>query len=575
MNTEAVGIHPAAPRTTVQVRFPDGLVLEGPIGTTLEAFVRARGGDPYRCVAAIVNNRLRELTYQPTCDECVEPLDITTSEGIRIYRRSLAFLLITAAHELYPHAEIFIDYTVPYGGYFCQVIGEPQFSADELAEIETHMRAIVAEDEPIRRVTVSIEEAKRIFEERREYDKLQLVDKRGKADFIMYQLRQRKDAFYGYMVPSTGYIRQFALFPTQGGFILQYPRRQQGTLLEPREAPKLTAIFREYGDWLRLLRIEHIGQINAVIRSGDARETVLVSEALHERKIADIAAQIAARRGQVKLVLIAGPSSSGKTTFSKRLAIQLLTHGIRPFTLEMDRYFLNRDQTPRDEHGEPDFERIEALDLGLLNEQLQGLIEGREVQLPEFDFVAGVRREGPVVKLEEDEVIIAEGIHGLNPRLVAAVASERLFRIYISALTQLNVDRHNRVSTTDTRLIRRMVRDAAQRGWTAEETLGMWERVRRGEKMNIFPYQENADAMFNSALVYELAVLKHLAMPLLLRVRPSSRAHITAKRLLALLNLIEELSPELVPDNSILREFIGGSILADYLPGKVRGGIGD
>lgn len=566
MTTSA--IHPAPPRTTVQVRFPDGLVLEGPLGSSLEQFVRARSDDPYRYLAAIANNRLRELTYQPPCDEYIEPLDITTSEGIRIYRRSLAFLLITAAHELYPNAEIFIDYTVPYGGYFCQVIGEPQFSADELAEIEAHMRVIVNNDEPIRRVAVAADEAKRIFESRHEFDKLQLVDKRGKDDFMMYQLRQRKDAFYGYMLPSTGYLRHFALFSSDGGFVLQYPRRQQGTLLEPRDAPKLNAIFREYGDWLRLLRIEHIGQINAVIRAGEARETVLVSEALHERKIADIAARIAAHKDTIKLVLIAGPSSSGKTTFSKRLAIQLLAHGIRPFTLEMDRYFLNRDQTPRDENGELDFEVIEALDLELLNQQLNALINGEPVQLPHFDFIQGKRLPGPTVSLQPDQVIIAEGIHGLNPRLGAAVPSNRLFRIYISALTQLNVDRHNRVSTTDTRLIRRIVRDAAHRGWTAEDTLAMWEKVRRGEKMNIFPYQENADAMFNSALVYELAVLKHLAQPLLLRVRTHSRASITAKRLLALLNLIEELSPDLVPDNSILREFIGGSILADYLPGK-------
>lgn len=566
MTTSA--IHPAPPRTTVQVRFPDGLVLEGPLGSSLEEFVRARSDDPFRYLAAIANNRLRELTYQPPCDEYIEPLDITTSEGIRIYRRSLAFLLITAAHELYPNAEIFIDYTVPYGGYFCQVIGEPQFSADELAEIEAHMRVIVNNDEPIRRVAVSIDEAKRIFQSRNEFDKLQLVEKRGKDDFMMYQLRQRKDAFYGYMLPSTGYLRHFALFPSDGGFVLQYPRRQHGTLLEPRDAPKLNAIFREYGDWLRLLRIEHIGQINAVIRAGEARETVLISEALHERKIADIAARIAAHKDTIKLVLIAGPSSSGKTTFSKRLAIQLLAHGIRPFTLEMDRYFLDRDQTPRDENGEPDFEVIEALDLDLLNQQLNALINGEQVQLPQFDFIEGKRLPGPTVSLQPDQVIIAEGIHGLNPRLGAALPSCRLFRIYISALTQLNVDRHNRVSTTDTRLIRRIVRDAAHRGWTAEDTLAMWEKVRRGEKMNIFPYQENADATFNSALVYELAVLKHLALPLLLHVKAHSRASITAKRLLALLNLIEELSPDLVPDNSILREFIGGSILADYLPGK-------
>ncbi len=560
----------AQPRTTVQMRFPDGGVLEGPLGTTLEAFTRAFYDAPFMVIAALANGRLRELTYAPRGDEFIEPLEIASSEGIRIYRRSLSFLLVTAAQELYPRAEIFIDYSIPAGGYFCQVLGDPQFSTEELAELEAHMHALIEQDDPITRVQVPIDEAKGIFRSRNEEDKLRLVDKRGKDQFMMYQLRQRRDAFYGYMVPSAGYLRQFALREVQGGFILQYPRAHQpGELTPLREAPKLHAVFREYGSWLRLLHIEDIGQINEAIKTGRARETVLVSEALHERKIAHIAGQIADLDHQARLVLIAGPSSSGKTTFSKRLAIQLLAHGLRPFTLEMDRYFLDRAFTPRDAQGLYDFEALQALDLTQLNKDVSALLAGATVQLPHFNFIEGKREAGPTVTLAEDHVIIAEGIHGLNPALLPSVPEASVFRIYISALTQLNIDRHNRVSTTDTRLLRRIVRDAAHRGWTAEDTLAMWEKVRSGEKRNIFPYQEYAHAMFNSALVYELAALKPLAYPLLLQVKSYSRSNVTARRLLALLNLIEELSADVIPDNSILREFIGGSILSDYLPGKV------
>ncbi|MCX7003223.1 MAG: nucleoside kinase [bacterium] len=568
--TTVPAIASAQPRTTAQMRFPDGRVLEGPLGTTLEAFTRAYYAAPFTAIAALANGRLRELTYAPLGDESIEPLEIASSEGIRIYRRSLSFLLVTAAQELYPRAEIYIDYSIPTGGYFCQVLGDPQFSGDELAELEAHMHVLVEQDDPITRVQVPIDEAKEIFRRRNEEDKLRLVDKRGKDQFMMYRLRQRQDAFYGYMVPSTGYLRQFALREVQGGFILQYPRAHQpGELTPLRDAPKLHAVFREYGSWLRLLHIEDIGQINEAIKTGRARETVLVSEALHERKIAHIAGQITDLDHQARLVLIAGPSSSGKTTFSKRLAIQLLTHGLRPFTLEMDRYFLDREFTPRDEQGQFDFEALQALDLVQLNKDVSALLAGATVQLPQFNFIEGKREAGPTVTLADDQVIIAEGIHGLNPALLPAVPEASIFRIYISALTQLNIDRHNRVSTTDTRLLRRIVRDAAHRGWTAEDTLAMWEKVRGGEKRNIFPYQEYAHAMFNSALVYELAALKPLACPLLLQVKSYSRSHVTARRLLALLNLIEELSADVIPDNSILREFIGGSILSDYLPGKV------
>jgi len=317
-----------------------------------------------------------------------------------------------------------------------------------------------------------------------------------------------------------------------------------------------------------LLGIEDIGQLNMAIRDGRARELVLVNEALHEQHIAHIATQIAERhRDGLRLVLIAGPSSSGKTTFSKRLAIQLMAHGLKPYTLEMDRYFVEREKTPRDEHGEYDFEALEAVDLPLFNDQILRMTAGEKVQIPHFNFVTGLREVGEEVQLTADHILIVEGIHGLNPALVSSLPTQQTFRVYVSALTQLNIDRHNRVPTTDVRLIRRIVRDATYRGYSAVDTLSRWESVRRGEKRNIFPYQENADIMFNSALLYELAVLRPLAEPLLLQVEPRKPHYIEARRLLSILGWLQTMDTELVPDNSLLREFIGGSILRDYTPG--------
>jgi uridine kinase len=319
----------------------------------------------------------------------------------------------------------------------------------------------------------------------------------------------------------------------------------------------LKRVFQEYGEWLRLLGTEHVGNLNRANEMGRMREIILVSEALHERGIANIAQQISERRDNVRLVLIAGPSSSGKTTFAKRLGVQLLAHGIRPFALELDNYFVNREDTPLDERGEYNFEALEAVDVELFNQHLQGLMAGEIVQLPHFNFYTGKRETGPRVQIERDQVIIVEGIHGLNPKLVYTLDDEILFRVYASALTQLNLDRHNRVPTTDTRLIRRITRDARTRGYSATETIQRWESVRRGEKEYIFPYQEYADVMFNSALVYEMAVLKPLAEPLLLQVEPDSRQRVEAKRLLTFLQWFKPVDKALVPDNSILREFVG------------------
>jgi uridine kinase len=565
-------VYPAAPRQTAQVLFPDGRAFEAPLGTPVEAYIRAAYPDhPVPIVAALVDGDLRELNHPLERDARVAPVFLSDSDGVRIYRRSLAFLMITAISELFPDIQVEVDHSVPFGGYFCRLMNRANFTPAELAAVEARMYAIAAEDAPIEKERVPVEEALALFEGRGEQDKVRLLSRRRKDYLVLYRLHDFRDYFHGYMVPRTSYLCYFALHPAHRGFILQYPRRHQPTQLLPYvDYPHLQAVFQEYGDWLRLLEVENVGSLNEAVETGRIREVILVSEALHEERIAHVAGEIADQHEQVRVVLIAGPSASGKTTFSKRLSVQLLAHGLQPFPLAMDDYFVDRERTPRDEHGQYDFESLQALDLRLFNEQLQALLEGQEVTLPRFDFQNGVRREGETVRLGADHIILVEGIHGLNPDLVSSIPRQRTFRIYVSALTQLNIDRHNRVPTTDTRLIRRIVRDAATRGYTAEETLERWESVRRGEKRYIFPYQEHADVMFNSALVYELAVLKPLAEPLLLQVEPYSPRRVESKRLMAFLEWFAPCPPDLVPDNSILREFIGGSILQDYVPRVTR-----
>jgi len=567
MSSETTFVWTSAPRKTAQISFPDGRILEAPLGTPLEDYFQAAFGDPaVPFVAALVDGELRELNHRIWSDATVEPLFLSDSDGIRIYRRSLSFLLITVVRELFPEASVFVDHSLPFGGFFCEVGGRKPFSEEELAQIETRMHELVAADFSIKRERVPLDVAIAMFWERGETDKAKLLKHRLKDDLKLYNLRDSRDYFHGYMVPSTGYLRYFSLQRWPPGFVLKYPRRTNPTeIVATRDHPQLTKIFREYGKRLRLLGVASVSGLNEAIDSGQIREIVLVSEALHEQRIAQIAEQIHADE-DIRLVLIAGPSASGKTTFSKRLSIQLLAQGIHPFPLALDDYFVDREKTPRDRNGNFNFEALEALDILLFNEHLQALMRGEEVQLPRFDFKVGRRGKGEKVQLGPDHVIIVEGIHGLNPRLVGAVPDERIYRVYVSALTQLNIDRHNRVPTTDTRLIRRIVRDATYRGYSAAETLENWEMVRQGEKVHIFPYQEHADVMFNSALVYELAVLRQHAVPLLLQVKPSSPRRVEVKRLLALLQWFEPCGTELIPDNSILREFIGDSILRDYSP---------
>lgn len=559
----------AEPRNNVQMTLPDGRTFEGELGTSVETFFQAAYPDPPApLLAALVDGSLRELSWPVNRDCMASPIDLSQSDGVRIYRRSLTFLMIAVMRRLFPDVEVFVDHSLPFGGYFCETPQHAPLTEDQLRAVMEEMRRLVERDVPIQREHVPLDEALEIFRSRNEMDKVALFQtppRNSKGYLNLYNLEGYRDYFHGYMAPSTGYLPYFDLLRWGDGFILQFPRRHKPReLLEPRHSPQLVTVFREYGRWLRLLGVENVSELNASIAEERIRQIVLVSEALHEQRIADIAGQIWARRGDVRVVLIAGPSSSGKTTFSRRLAVQLLARGLRPFALELDNYFVDREATPRDENGDYDFEALEAVDLELFNQQLQAMLRGEEVRLPRFNFRLGRREEGKRVKLGPEHIIIVEGIHGLNPRLVYTIPWERTFRIFVSALTQLNLDRHSRVPTTDTRLIRRLVRDARTRGYSAADTLARWESVRRGEKNYIFPNQEYADVMFNSALVYELAVLKPFVEPLLLQVDPHSPERVETKRLFAFLQWFQPVSADLVPENSILREFIGGQALEDF-----------
>lgn len=555
----------------IELHLPDDRTLRGPRGATAESLLQPIAAElPAPLVGVVVNGELQELTRPIDMEARVQPVTMAGADGARIYRRSLTFLLEAAYMRLFPGARLYVDHSLASGGYFCNVGGQAPMGLGELKELETEMRRLVAEDLPITRREVPREEAIAWFEGRKDVEKISLMRHRRKPTVTLYRLGDCVDYHHGYMVPSTGYLQWFELVTMDGGFALRYPRQHSPTKLSPMvEYPKLLAAFRQYGDGLDRLGISSVGALDDAIEGGRSREIILVAEALHEQHIAEIARQIADRRSQARLVLISGPSSSGKTTFSRRLGVQLLALGLSPYALELDSYFIEREHTPRDADGQIDYETIEALRLAQLGDHLQRLLDGGEVQLPRYNFKEGRQEPGDVVRLRPDQLIILEGIHGLSPRLIPPALAAQSFKIYASALTQLNLDRHNRVSTTDTRLIRRIVRDARDRGYNAADTIGRWESVRRGEKLHIFPYQENADAMFNSALVYELAALGPLAEPLLRQVAYGTPEYVEAQRLLAFLDWFLPIDPQWIPDNSILREFVGDSILKDF---KVWGG---
>ena len=497
------------------------------------------------------------------------PVTTADSDGTRIYRRSLTFLMVVAAAEIFPGRIITVHHSMPFGGYYCERDDEQQLTDQELALLENRMRELVEEDLPIYKVRVPLDEALHLFRAQGDMEKADLFARRRKDYLTLYELNGVRDYFHGHMVPGTSYLSLFDLRHYKDGFILQFPRRHWPGILQPFEdEPRLAQVFGDYQGWLDIIGVAGVAALNDAIAGGRASDVILIAEALHRRQITFIASEIA-RRPEIKIILISGPTSAGKTTFSKRLSIQLLGSGRFPVTIGMDDYFVNRDDTPRDENGDYDYEALEALDLPLFRQNLRMLLEGETIVCPHYNFHSGRREWGDELAIGEDNIIVIEGIHGLNPRVVEDIPSERIFRVFISALTQINLDKHNRVPTTDTRMLRRIVRDAANRGYTAADTISRWHSVRRGEKRHIFPYQNNADIFFNSALVYELSVLKKLAQPLLLQVDPGSRERIEANRLLAFLQWFDPISPDdlrVIPGDSILREFMGGSVLEEFDP---------
>lgn len=534
-----------------------------------------RTGVVYPVLAALVDHKLKELDFKLAMTHEVEFIGYNHPDGRRTYLRSLCFVLQNAVRELFPDKVLVIDHSLP-SGLYCKVIETRKqedgrcrtlaLTQEQLSSIKSRMQEIVSADMPFRKEKIDAVTAEKMFEENNQPEKAELQKSLGKFICSVYFLDGHADTFHGPLLPSTGYLKVFDLLPFAEGFCLQFPSEGDFSKVIPvKTQSKIAATLAEYSDWCSIIRINGIGALNKAISEGHAVELINLSEALHERKYAAIADQIYERRGQVKAVFIAGPSSSGKTSSSLRIALQCRVLGLVPKVIELDNYFVDREHTPKDSEGNYDFEALAAMDLKLLNSQLNDLFAGKEVELPKFDFKAGRSMpSGKRISLGEKEILIMEGIHALDPAMVPDVDNSKIFRVYASALTSLNVDENNNISTSDNRLLRRMVRDNRVRGITPEETITRWYSVRRGENCNIFPFQENADAAFNSALIYELPMLKYYAEPLLRRIAPSSPAYTEAVRLLKFLDYIVALSPDeisAIPPTSIMREFIGGQRL--------------
>lgn len=543
---------------TVKVKGETGTF---PKGITLEELSR-HFADRYAApiVAAKVNNRLRELTETVEEDCEVDFIDLSTADGERIYLRSLIFVFIRACKEIFPDSRVVIEHSMNKGIY-CEVHGNFTLSPRQVHRIEERMKEIVALDEPFERFEVTVDEAKRIFQEMGFRDKLKILEYRPERTIHLYRCGWMVDYLFGYMVPRTGYLTKFELKFYLPGVVIRYPRKENPyELPEFIDSPRLSRVFREAEKWGTQIGVENVGDLNDVIKRGKAGELIRICEALHEKQIAQIADEIAAQKDRIHLILIAGPSSSGKTTFAQRLRIQLMVNGLNPIPISIDNYFLEKKDIPLDENGERDVESIKAIDVELFNEHLSRIIQGQEVEIPYFNFEKGKREyRGHKIRIDDNQPLIVEGIHGLNEELTIMVPKSNKYKIYISALTQLNIDDHNRIPTTDSRLIRRIVRDYQFRGASVEDTLKMWPGVRRGEEKYIFPYQEQADVMFNSALTYELAVLKPFIVPLLEKIPPEHPYYLEVNRLKKFIKYFLELDDREVPNNSILREFIGGS----------------
>lgn len=512
-----------------------------------------------RILGCSVNNEIKSLDYTIKDNSKIEFIDYSSKDGRRIYRRGLLYIMGMAFNELYPQALLTVDYQLS-NSMLCE-IDNMEVTEEMIANVKQKMFEIIDKDLTIKKVCMTRKDAEKFYERERTLRGILQLDLKTKEEIMLYYCEDYYNYFYGVMPISTGYIKVFDILKYHNGFLVRYPAKEEPNKIpEMKERKKLIQTLDDYQNLHRVLQVNTLYKLNTLIKDGKEKETILVDEALHEKRISEIANDVA-RRNNVKVVLIAGPSSSGKTTFAQRLGIQLRLNGLKPVTISVDNYFVERENTPIDENGKYDFEAIEAIDLDLFNTHLKDLIEGKIIQAPTFDFLTGHKvYKGNTMKLDNDEVLVIEGIHCLNDELTKNIPKELKYKIYISALTVLNIDYYNRISTTDTRLIRRIVRDYNFRGYSAEHTLAMWDSVNRGEEKNIFPYQEQADSMFNSSLVYELSVLKDFAMPLLSKISNQEKEYSEAKRLYNLLSYFESIEPNLVPKTSLVREFIGGSV---------------
>lgn len=518
---------------------------------------------PYGPISVKVNNKVESLDFRVYYNKDIEFLDITNSSGMRTYVRSLFFILVKAVEELYPQGSISLEHPISKG-YFCKLHIDRTIGLDDVQRIKQKMQEIIAADIPYTRTESHTEEVVRLFEKRGMMDKARLLDTYGQLYSYYYQLGDTVDCYYSSLVPSTGYIRLFDIVKYYDGLLLRIPSRENPTKLEEVvKQEKMLEVFQEYHRWNQILGISTVGDLNVACNHGHATDLINVSEALQEKKIAQIADEITHRNQdgkRVKLVLISGPSSSGKTTFSKRLSIQLMTNGLKPYPISLDDYFVNRNDTPLDENGKHDFESLYAVDLPFFEEQLTTLLNGGEVELPRYNFTTGKREmSGKKLRIDEHMILIIEGIHALNPALTPHIPNENKYKVYVSALTTILLDNHNYIPTTDNRLLRRIIRDYKYRNYSAEETIARWPSVRAGEEKWIFPYQENADAMFNSALLFELAVLKDYVEPVLRKVPNRCPEYSEAHRLLRFLNYFVSVQDKELPPTSLLREFLGGS----------------
>ncbi len=549
----------------ITVTLQNGRTVVYPVNTPIEKLLPEENQsrkDGLDVIGAMVNNDVVSLTFPLEVDSHIRFLTMGDAHGWRIYRRSVSFILAKAVRELYPSAKFSIEHSLGTG-FYChfEMNGRAGITEEQLDSIGGYMLEMVAENSRIERRKISYGDAVKQFEGEGQIDKFDLLRFRNPSKVVIYECDGFSDLAHGPMARYTGTLGHFKLIHYPPGFVIQFPERENAPhFAKFEEQPHLFQIFREHKQWGRILGVQTAGQLNAYTAGGETEEFIRIAEALHEKKIARIADNIAERNPQVKSILVAGPSSSGKTTFSKRLAVQLKVNGLQPVTISVDDYFVDREHTPRDEHGQLDFEHIETIDLKLFNEHLRALDAGEEVELPKFNFAIGKREyKGNKMKIGEDQLLIIEGIHALNPRLTEQVPAPHKFKVYVSALTQLNLDFNNRISTTDNRLIRRMIRDNRFRGNSALATLQMWPNVRRGEKRWVFPFQNEADIAFNSALDYELAVLKSMVEPLLLEIKPHHLQYAEARRLQDFLRGFIAIPVDQVPPTSILREFTGKS----------------